>query len=125
MTKKITAAALVCLLSLSVAGAAERLGVAVYPGATYDPVTTELLVMDPSIEGAAYRTSDDIGKVAAFYQKQGLVLLKVGSPSKEYARFGKAKSRVNVVVQQPWKDRKSKAMMQDTLILIMEETEKF
>jgi hypothetical protein len=124
MTKKITVAALVCMLCISAAVAEERSGVAVYPGAKHDLVRTELLVMDPSIEGAAYRTNDDIGKVTAFYQKQGLLLLKVGSPSKEYARFSKAESGVNVVVQQPWRDPKSKAMMQDTLILIMREKEK-
>jgi len=80
-----------------------------------------LLRQNPSMHGAAYRTSDDIAKVTAFYREQGLLFLKIGSPSKESARFKKVDSNVDVVVQQPWKDAQTGAAMTDTLILIIKE----
>ena len=73
------------------------------------------------MQGAAFRTNDDIAQVMDFYRKQGLLFLKIGSPSKERARFKKADSDVDVVVQRPWKDMQTGETMTDTLILILKE----
>jgi hypothetical protein len=121
MAGKLWAALFVCMICVSAAAAEDRLGVPVYPGATYDPVRTKLFATNPSMDGAAFRTSDDIGKVKIFYQKQGLVLLKVGSTSNERARFKSMEVNTDVVIQQPWQDPQTKAMMTDTLILILRE----
>ena len=123
MAGKLWAALFLCMICVSAAAAEERLGVPVYPGAKYDPARTRLFATNPSLEGAAFRTSDDIGKVKLFYQKQGLVLLKVGSTSNERARFKNMETDTDVVIQQPWQDPQSKAMMTDTLILILREKE--
>jgi hypothetical protein len=124
MLTRISAAAFVLMLCLSAATAEEQLGVAVYPGAKYDAIRTMRLRENPAMRGAAYRTSDDIAKVTAFYREQGLLVLKIGSPSKERARFKKVESNVDVVVQQPWKDAQTGATMTDTLILIIKEEAK-
>jgi len=124
MLTRISAAAFVVMMCISSAAAEERLGVAVYPGAQYDQIRTRLLVKNPSFQGAAYRTNDDIENVIAFYRKQGLLFLKIGSPSKERARFKNVDSNTDVVVQQPWKDGQTGATMTDTLILILKEEEK-
>jgi hypothetical protein len=124
MLKRTSVAAFVFMLCLSSAAAEEQLGVAVYPGAKFDQARTKLLKASLSVEGAAYRTNDDIAKVIEFYRKQGLLFLKVGSPSKESARFKKTDNNVDVVVQNPWKDPKTGAVVKDTLIMIYKQEEK-
>jgi hypothetical protein len=112
---------MICIISS--AAAEERLGVDVYPGAKYDRARTELLLKSMPAQGAAYRTKDGIAKVTEFYRKQGLLFLKVGSPSRDRVRFKKADTGVDVVVQSPWRDAKTGAKMTDTLILIFKEME--
>lgn len=124
MLKRTCVAAFVFMLCLSSAAAEEQLGVAVYPGAKFDQAGTKLLKDSLSVEGAAYRTNDDIAKVIEFYRKQGLLFLKVGSPSKESARFKKTDTDVEVVVQNPWKDPKTGAAVKETLIMIFKKEEK-
>ena len=124
MLKRTSVATLVFMLCLSSAAAEEQLGIAVYPGAKFDQARTKLLKASLSVEGAAYRTNDDIAKVIEFYRKQGLLFLKVGSPSKESARFKKTDTDVDVVVQNPWKDPKTGAAVKDTLIMIYKKEEK-
>ena len=123
MITKISFVALVFALCASYAVAGERLGVTVYPGATLELVMTEELMKSPSIEGAAYRTDDGMAKVTEFYRKQGLIFLRLGHPAKESARFKKPDTGVDVVVQSPWKDPRTGAMMKDTLILIIKDRE--
>jgi hypothetical protein len=77
-----------------------------------------------SAKGAAYRTSAPIAEVVAYYKKQGLLFLKIGSPSKESARFKKVDADVDVVVQNPWQDAQTGATMTDTLIMIFKKEEK-
>jgi hypothetical protein len=115
---------MVFVVCLSSAAAEERFGVAVYPGAKYDPAGTKRIQDSPSAQGAAYRTSDDIEKVVAFYRKQGLLLLKAGSPSKDHARFKKADTGVDVVVGRVRKDSQTGEAMTGTLIQIIKEKEK-
>ena len=124
MLKRTCVAAFVFMLCLSSAAAEEQLGVAVYPEAKFDQARTKLLKDSLSVEGAAYRTNDDIAKVIEFYRKQGLLFLKVGSPSKESARFKKTDTDVEVVVQNPWKDPKTGAAVKETLIMIFKKEEK-
>jgi hypothetical protein len=123
MLTRIGVVVFVCMICILSAAAEEQLGVAVYPGAKYDFIRTSVLAQNQSIRGAAYRTGDDLSKVAAFYRKQGLLFLKMGSPSKEHARFKKVNINVDVIVQQPWKDPQTGATMKDTLILILKEKE--
>ena len=124
MLKRTSVAAFVFMLCISSAAAEEQLGVTVYPGAKFDQARTKLLKASLSVEGAAYRTNDDIAKVIEFYRKRGLLFLKVGSPSKDSARFKKTDTDVEVVVQNPWKDPKTGGAVKDTLILIFKKEEK-
>ncbi len=103
--------------------AAERLGVPVYPGAKYDQDRTKLLQKSLGVKGAAYRTGDDIEMVTAFYRKQGLLFLKIGSPSRDHARFRKVETNVDVVVEKLLKDPKTGAKTGDTVILIFKKEE--
>jgi hypothetical protein len=123
MISRISVALFVLMMCISSAAAEERLGVAVYPGAKYDPIRTRLITSSPTMQGAAYRTDDDIDKVTAYYRKQGLLYLKIGSPSAGSARFKSMDSDTDVVVQSPWRDAQTGATMRDTLILIIEEKE--
>jgi hypothetical protein len=112
------------LLFISSAFAEEQLGVAVYPGAKYDQARTKMLRESMSAKGAAYRTSAPFAEVVAFYKMQGLLPLKIGSSSKEIARFKQVGADVDVVVQSPWQAAKTGATMTDTLIMIFKEEEK-
>ena len=124
MLKITSVAAVVFMLCISSAAAEEQLGVAVYPGAKFDQARTKLLKASLSVEGAAYRTNDDIAKVIEFYRKRGLLFLKAGSPSKESARFKKTDTNVEIVIQNPWRDPKTGAAVTGTLILIFKKEEK-
>ncbi len=117
-------AAFVFMLCVSSAVAEEHLGIAVYPGAKYDQARTKLLQGSLSVQGAAYRTGDDIAKVTAFYRKQGLLFLKIGGPSKDHARFRKVDTGVDVVVESLRKDPQTNAKTPGTLIQIFKKEEK-
>ncbi len=124
MLKTMHAAVVVFLLFCATASAVEKkFGVAVYPGAHYDAVTTKLSKFTPNSDEAAYRTSDGIRAVVEFYRKQGLVMLRMGGESKTHARFKDLRHNVDVIVQNPWKDPQTKAEMHDTLILIFKVVE--
>jgi hypothetical protein len=123
MLKKTLLTLFAFMLCLSSAFAEEQLGVAVYPGAKYDQARTNLLRQSLSVRGGAYRTNDTIDSVIAFYHKQGLLYLKTGNATKELARFKKADTGVDVLIQNPWKDARTGAMMTDTLILIFQHEE--
>jgi hypothetical protein len=121
MRKTITFfAAAVVVLCVSYAVAEERLGVTVYPGATYDLGMTTVLKKTPSIEGAAYRTDASMAEVTEFYRKQGLLFLRLGEPAKERVRFKKTDTGVDVILQNPWKDPHTGATMKGTLIMIIQ-----
>ncbi len=120
MLKRLSAAAVVFALCASYAVAEERLGVTVYPGATYDLVMTTVLKKSPNVEGAAYRTAATMAEVTEFYRKQGLIFLRLGSPTKGHARFKKTDTGVDVIVQNPWKDPHTGATMKGTLIMIIQ-----
>ncbi len=117
-------AAAVFMMCITSAAAEERLGVAVYPGAKYDRDRTNLLRNSLSVQGAAYRTGDTVATVVAFYRKQGLLFLKIGSPSNEHARFKKVDTGVDVVVESLRKDSQTGAKMTGTLIQIFKQEEK-
>src|SRR5512135_1326019 len=104
MFRKTIAAAFVLMMFISSAAAEESLGIPVYPGAKYDEARTKLLMRSLSVRGSAYRTGDDIAKVMEFYRKQKLLLLKVGGPSKDRARFRKVETGVDVVVENVQRD---------------------
>lgn len=120
MLTRMSIAALVFAFCVSYAVAEEQLGVAVYPGATYDQVMTKVLKRSPSVEGAAYRTEATMAEVTEFYRKQGLLFLRIGEPTKERARFKKTDTGVDVIVQNPWKDPNTGATMKGTLIMIIQ-----
>ena len=61
-------------------------GVAVYPGAKHDAATSEFLRTSLQVDGAAYRTADDVAKVAAFYKGQAGVQA-MGDAAKDSAAF--------------------------------------
>ncbi len=122
MQKAIYCAVIVFLMSAAVVAAEKKFGVPVDPGAKYDEVRTKLSKFTRNGEEAAYRTDDGILKVVEFYKKEGLTVLRIGE-SKERTHFKDMKYNVDVIVQSPWKDPDTKAVMHDTLILILKEKE--
>ena len=124
MLLRTSVVAIVFMMCFSSAAAEERLGVAVYPGAKYDPAGTKRIQNSLYAQGAAYRTGDDIEKVIAFYRQQGLLLLRAGSPSKDHARFKKTDTGVDVVVERLRKDPQTGTTMTGTLIQIIKKEEK-
>ena len=120
MVTRMSIAAVAFLLCASFAVAGEQLGVVVYPGAEYDRAMTMVLKKTPGVEGAAYRTDAAMADVMAFYRKQGLILLRLGDAGNERARFKKADTGVDVIVQNPWKDPRTGATMKGTLIMIIQ-----
>jgi hypothetical protein len=101
-----------------IAGAEEKFGVGVYPGAKYDSGVTDFL-KQISVDSAAYRTGDKVEKVMDYYKKiPGCTLL---GGTKEGGMFRKGKT--DVTIQNPWMDTKSGKMMNDTLISIVKGSE--
>lgn len=133
-----------CALALAVSGpvAAQtrgldpaKPGVAVYPGAKHDAATSEFLRTSLQVDGAAYRTADDVAKVAAFYKGQAGVQA-MGDAAKDSAAFSAGckeefnaalKKKITtgcalqITVQRPWMDMKTGKMMPDTLVSIVKQ----
>jgi hypothetical protein len=105
------------LLVLSgTAGAEERFGVAVYPGARYDEATSKYMTESMQLTMACYRTKDGLDTVAAFYKKQKGLALR-GDVLKENALFHSDKAEVTL--QNPWLNVLTGRMMNETLISIV------
>lgn len=115
----------------------KALGVPLYPGARHDAHTTQMVRNSMGADGIAYRTSDKLAAVAAFYLKQPGIR-SIGEVARESAMFGAAckeeyiavlKKKVmlgcdiNLTVQNPWMDMNSGKMISDTLITIVRQTE--
>jgi hypothetical protein len=112
---------IVAILAVSIvlsgtAGAEERFGVAVYPGAKYDEATSKYLAESMQLTIACYRTNDGMDKVSAFYRKQKGLALR-GDVMKENALF--QSDNADVTIQRPWLNVISGRMMNDTLISIV------
>lgn len=101
-------------LAVATAGAEEKFGVAVYPGARFDVGVSDFL-KQISPESAAYRTGDSVEKVTEFYRKQSG--LKYIGGDKKNALF--RRGAIDVTVQSPWMDTKTGKMMSDTLVSIV------
>jgi hypothetical protein len=97
-----------------VAGAEEKFGIMVYPGAQFDAETTKL-VSQMGSGAACYRTSDSVAKVTEFFKRQPGI--KPMFENKESAML--TNGTVNVTVQNPWMDTKTGKMNKDTLISIV------
>lgn len=107
----------VALMAPCVSGFAEDIfGVPVYPGANPAHEITKFLKQNFKQQGAAFRTSDAVEKVAEFYKTQGIV--KMVSIEKESAFFTKGSYELNVTIQNPWVDVKTGKRRTDTLITI-------
>lgn len=103
---------------LFLAGAASvsaetKFGVPVYPSAKRDTTATAFLKRSSS-EFVAYRTKDNMAKVFDFYMKQHNIKL---IESNAEAAFFKA-GDVEVTLESPWMDRKTRRMIDGTLISI-------
>lgn len=96
------------------AGAEQKHGVEVYPGAKADASVAKS-VADMGIKDAGtFRTNDAVAKVAEFYRGQKL---KQENLADDGALFtGKD---VTVTIQRPWMNMKTGAIMNDTLISIV------
>ena len=96
------------------AGAEQKHGVEVYPGAKADASVAQSVAKMGIKDAGTYRTGDAVAKVAEFYRKQNL---KQENLDADGALFtGK---NVTVTVQRPWMDMKTGALMSDTLISIV------
>ena len=105
----------ILLFTVTAAAAEEKFGVPVFPGATYDEKTSDYLDEVQCLEAAAYRTTENPEAVAAFYAKQGLVLVK--GKAKAHATFKKEEVEV-AVFGPPRKDPGTGKKVNDTLITI-------
>ncbi len=115
--KKVTliiSLALIVSFTIS-AFAEERFGVAVYPGAKFDPDASKVVKQMSKGGAECFRTNDSVSKVVEFYKKQ--TGLKLISNDREGAMFRKGK--VDLTVQNPWLDMKTGKMNSDTLISIV------
>jgi hypothetical protein len=108
----------VILIAISVAASAEqKLGVNVYPGASFDVSVTKI-VKQMGSDAACYRTSDELVKVIEFYKNQPG--LKVLNTNKEGGMFRKGQD-IDITIQRPWMDMNTGKMMNDTLISIVKQ----
>ena len=105
----------VFVAGLTMAGAEEKHGVQVYPGAKYDADTTQAINSAMKIDGACYRTAATVAQVNEFYKKQ--------PDTTEVHTSAKGgmfkKGSVNITVQSPWMNMKTGQHMTDTLISIV------
>lgn len=131
-----TTVALAAMVALTASpAAAQNAGIAVYPGAQPDVATTEFLRSQMGVEGVAYRTNDDLKKVAAFYRQQP-GMKPMGDATKDSAAFvAGCKEEFNAVlkkkmttgcthhvtVQNPWMNMKTGQMVPDTLVSIVKQ----
>jgi hypothetical protein len=105
----------VFVAGLTIAGAEEKHGVQVYPGAKYDAETTQAVNTAMKLDGTCYRTDATVAQVNEFYKKQpGTTELHT---SAEGGLF--QKGNVNITVQSPWMNMKTGQHMTDTLISIV------
>jgi hypothetical protein len=72
MKQVIVIAVAVLALAVGVAGAEEKFGMPVNPGAKYDAETSKAVKDMMRMEVECYRTVDPVAKVAVYYQKQDL-----------------------------------------------------
>jgi hypothetical protein len=96
------------------AGAEQKHGVEVYPGAKADADVAKAVAKMGIKDAGTFRTNDAVAKVAEFYRGQKL---KQENLDADGALFtGK---NVTVTVQRPWMDMKTGTIMKDTLISIV------
>lgn len=113
----------------------QKPGVALYPGARHDASTSGLMRTSMGVEGVAYRTGDDLGKVAAFYKKQAGIK-PMGDVTKDTAAFAAGCKeefnailkktmttgcQLHVTAQNPWMDMKTGKLVSDTLITVVKQ----
>jgi hypothetical protein len=119
MIKKISLTALLLAMMfspvVSVYGE-EIFGIQVYPGAKLDSETTQFLKDSLKLNGAAYRTTDSVEKVTAFYKGQKVLALVLEKKGK--AGFMKGSYELTVTIQNPWRNMRTGQVMTDTLISI-------
>jgi len=111
-----------------------KAGIPVYQGAKPDAATTEFVRSSLGVEGAAFRTTDALAKVADFYGKQAGIK-PMAEPTKDSAAFlagckdeyneilkkNMSRCGYHVTVQNPWMDMKTGKMVNDTLITIVKQ----
>jgi hypothetical protein len=109
--------AFLLVLVSGLTGGEEKLGVTVYPGATFDEATGKFLAESMNLEAYCYRTNDAVAKVVAFYKGQtGLKLIDANDQGGMFK-----KGDVDVTIQNPWMDVKTGTMSNDTLISIVKQ----
>jgi translation elongation factor EF-G len=114
MGKSIIRIAVWVVLLAALAGAQEKFGVTVYPGAKEVPSAEKTLASTFHTTAGCYRTSDSMAKVAAFYkQQQGMKLASQTQILFEFTGKG-----VKVTINSPWVDPTDYSTKNDTLITI-------
>jgi hypothetical protein len=103
------------LLWSASAGAEQKHGVEVYPGAKPDAKVEKQLAKMNIRNAGTYRTGDGVKKVVEFYRKQGLT---EGPATSDQGGMFTGKG-VTVTIQNPWMDMDSSTIMKDTLISIV------
>lgn len=106
----------IALLWAAQAGAEQKHGVEVYPGAKFDAEVAQSVAKMGIKNAATYRTTDSVRKVAGFYRGQKL---KEGSASDDEGAMFSTGKGVTVTIQNPWLNMKTGAQMSDTLISIV------
>jgi hypothetical protein len=119
MFKRVAIAVIVVFSLIAFAGisrAEEKFGIKVYPGAKLDEGSTKFIVEQLKQDGAAYRTSDPIEKVIAFYKGQSDI--RAIALTKDGGMLKKGED-VDITIQNPWLDTKTGKLNNDTLISIV------
>jgi hypothetical protein len=118
MRKLLLAAAAAAVLAAATGRAADVHGVPVYPGASVDTDSTAFLRDQMKLDAKAFKTPDDVAKVAAFYKTvRGLKI--VSEPDEQGAMY--RKGDVDVTLQRPYMDMKTGQMVQATLVSIVKQ----
>ncbi len=111
--KSVLLIAAVVTTLVMLAGAQEKFGVKIYPGAKEFPVAEQALA-NMGITAGCYRTGDSKEKVAAFYRQQpGLRQTSQTDVLFEFEGMG-----VKMEIDSPWVDTSNFSSQRDTLICI-------
>jgi hypothetical protein len=116
LTKQMVTLAVMCLVAVGAARAADPLGVPVYAGAQPEAGAAKAIVeMMPGAKVFCYTTGDPVEKVVAFYKKQGLTYMGGDAQNGMFR-----KGEIDITLQRPWMDMKSGKLNQSTLISIVQ-----
>lgn len=120
---------LALLLAVTHLNAEERFGLEVYGGAKYEESASDFLQHEMNVKAFCYRTGDGVAAVIDFYKgKEGLYLMAEDDSGAFFRRCERAEYSklfdqmvpkncdLDITIQSPWMNMKTKEINSDTLI---------